>query len=153
MHALHLTIFEQPDEKFVFQHHSGDIFSRKPYARKASGLVSPRFPPQQVGQTAEEQGRNGADPYRDGRAVYDSLPLEEDAEEMSEGDQGKNDNGERCEGFRCSHRVTPDWFEEVGPVPLLKSGADEEIRTPDLAITNRLLYRLSYIGSQDDALR
>lgn len=25
-------------------------------------------------------------------------------------------------------------------------GADEEIRTPDLAITNRLLYQLSYIG-------
>lgn len=30
--------------------------------------------------------------------------------------------------------------------PLFVPGADEEIRTPDLAITNRLLYQLSYIG-------
>jgi len=80
-----------------------------------SSRIIPRFPPQQVGQPAEEQGRNGADPYRDGRAVDDGLPLEDDAEEMSEGDQGKNDNGERCEGFRCSHRGIPGWFEEIGP--------------------------------------
>gem|GEM_PF-4370497 len=31
--------------------------------------------------------------------------------------------------------------------PLFVPGADEEIRTPDLAITNRLLYQLSYIGT------
>ena len=28
-------------------------------------------------------------------------------------------------------------------------GADKEIRTPDLLITNQLLYQLSYIGLED----
>jgi hypothetical protein len=33
------------------------------------------------------------------------------------------------------------------PKRLLQIGADEESRTPDLRITNALLYQLSYIGA------
>lgn len=38
-----------------------------------------------------------------------------------------------------------------GKVPLtcFNNGADEETRTPDLRITNALLYQLSYVGSND----
>jgi hypothetical protein len=36
--------------------------------------------------------------------------------------------------------------DKAGPWPTCLSGAGEESRTPDLRITNALLYQLSYTG-------
>ncbi len=38
----------------------------------------------------------------------------------------------------------PEWF----VVPVFFIGADERSRTPDLLITNQLLYQLSYISTE-----
>ena len=50
----------------------------------------------------------------------------------------------RCAGFEGNDRFV------TKALPVMLVGAEERNRTPDLLITNELLYRLSYFGNTAD---
>ena len=59
--------------------------------------------------------------------------------------------GSASDAKRQGHLSNEKGARTIGPNPL-KSGASEETRTPDLLITNQLLYQLSYAGICEEKL-